>query len=63
MYYDSFILHETDGEYVDYEADYIENEDGSLTVSIDITDIATEKLYIYVYDYAMNRAVDLIRLG
>lgn len=62
-YYGSYILHDTNGEYADLEIDCAENDDGSITVEIDITDIDTEKLYIYVYDYAMNRAVDMMLPG
>lgn len=43
------------------ERQYTVNEDGTLTFEFDITGFSGEKLYIYVYDYAFNRAVSLIR--
>lgn len=61
-YYDSVILHDESG-YPSSDAEgYTVNEDGSITVELDIGDVGDiSKLYIYVYDYALNRCVDMIR--
>ena len=60
-YFDTAVLHDDNGALDDASEDYKVNDDGSVSVEFDISGIDISKLYIYVYDYALNRCVDMIR--